>query len=547
MRKNILVAGIAIIILIAGALFYFKFRKLDDFEPLIKAKLQKIVHDASGGLYKLDVEKINADVVNSRIILSKVRISYDSVVYKQMRDAKDAPADVFDINLNSLAIDGLTPADLVKKRDIRLNILMIEQPSVHVYHHELDYERPKRPTNVSSLIEKEIGSFGLNVLTLKNVDFVYHNEGSKIQTSLSNLNVSLEDILINKETESDTSRFLYAKDATMALKNFTHKTADSLYTFILDSITVFAARNELRVQSAKVQPRISKANYAKVMKARQDRYDINMKNVVLEDIAWWTLLAGDGVYAGNASITGGNLEVYSDRTIPIGKSKRVRYPHQQLFESDMAIGIKEIKVRDLDITFMERNPETMQRGEITFVNTSASISNVTNIPAWVAKNGMLKIDANTRFMNEGRLKAGFRFNLRQQKEGVFSVYADLGPMSGLTLNRATRPLAAVEIKQAQISRLRVDISGNYKDARGKVLLTYHDLKVDVLKKASDGTLKKRGLITFIANNFKINERNPKKDQKAQAVDAYYQRPPEKSFFTLIWKTILAGVKESAGL
>jgi len=547
MRKNILFAGIAIAILIAGVLLYFKFRKLDDFEPQIKAKLQKVVNDASGGLYKLEVEKINADVVNSRIILSKVRISYDSVVYKQMREAKDAPADVFDINLSSLAIDGLTPADLIKKRDIRLNILMIEQPSVHVYHHHLDYERPKRETSVSSLIEKEIGSFGLNDLTLKDVDFVYHNEGSKIQTSLSNLNVSLRDILINRDTESDTSRFLYAKDATLSLKNFTHKTADSLYTFIMDSITVFAARNELRVQSVKVQPRISKANYAKVMKARQDRYDVNVKNVVLEDIAWWTLLAGDGIYAGNVSITGGNLEVYSDRTIPVGKSKKVRYPHQQLSESDMAIGIKNIKVKGLDVSFMERNPETMQRGEITFVNTSASISNVTNIPSWVSRNGMLRVDADTRFMNEGRLKAGFRFNLKRQKEGVFSVYADLGPMSGLTLNRATKPLAAVEIKQAKISRLRVDINGNYKDGRGKVLLTYQDLKVDVLKKADDGTLKKRGLITFIANNFKINERNPKKDEKAQAVDAYYQRPPDKSFFTLIWKTILEGVKESAGM
>ncbi|PRY52257.1 hypothetical protein B0I27_10615 [Arcticibacter pallidicorallinus] len=534
-------------VLTAGALFYFKFRKLDDFEPLIKAKLQKVVHDASGGLYKLDVEKINADVVNSRIILSKVRISYDSVVYKQMREAKQAPADVFDISLSSLAIDGLTPADLIKKRDIRLNILMIEQPSVHVYHHHLDYERPKKATSVSSLIEKEIGSFGLNVLTLKDVDFVYHNGGSKIQTSLKKLNVSLKDILINQDTEQDTSRFLYAKDATMSLKNFTHKTADSLYTFILDSITVFAARSELRVHSVKVQPRISKANYAKVMKARQDRYDVNMKDVVLEDIAWWTLLAGDGFYAGKASINGGSLEIYSDRTIPLGKSKKVRYPHQQLFESDMAIGIKDVSVKNLDITFMERSPETMQRGEITFVNTSASISNVTNIPAWVARNGILKIDANTRFMNEGRLKAGFRFNLRRQKEGVFSVYADLGPMSGLTLNRATRPLAAVEIKKAQISKLRVDINGNYKDARGKVLLTYHDLKVDVLKKGNDGTLKKRGLITFIANNFKINEQSPKKGEKAQAIDAYYQRPPDKSFFTLIWKTILAGVKESAGL
>lgn len=547
MRKNILVAVIAIIVLITGALFYFKFRKLDDFEPLIKAKLQKVVHEASGGLYKLDVEKINADVVNSRIILSRVRISYDSVIYKQMREARQAPADVFDINLNSLAIDGITPADLIKKRDIRLNILMIEQPSVHVYHHQLDYERPKNPTSVSSLIEKEIGSFALKVLTLKDVDFVYHNGGSKIQTSLKKLNVSLKDILINQQTEQDTSRFLYAKDATMSLKNFTHKTADSLYTFILDSITVFAARNELRVQSVKVLPRISKANYAKVMKARQDRYDIHVKDVVMKDIAWWTLLAGDGFYAGNASIKGGNLEVYSDRTIPLGKSKKVRYPHQQLFESEMAIGIKDIRVKDLDVTFMERNPETMQRGEIIFANTSASISNVTNIPAWVARNGMLKIDANTRFMNEGRLKAGFRFNLERQKEGVFSVYADLGPMSGLTLNRATKPLAAVEIKKAQISKLRVDINGNYKDARGKVLLTYHDLKVDVLKKANDGTLKKRGLITFIANNFKINEQNPKKDEKAQAIDAYYQRPPDKSFFTLIWKTILAGVKESAGM
>lgn len=547
MRKTILIAGIAIIILIAGALLYFKFRKLDDFEPQIKAKLQKVVHDASGGLYNLEVEKINADVVNSRIILSNVRISYDSLVYKQIRDAKDAPADVFDITLSSLAIDGLTPADLIKKRDIRLNILMLEKPSVHVYHHHLDYERPKKSTNVSALIEKEIGSFGLNDLSLKDVDFVYHNQGSKVQTTLSNLDVSLKNILINEETERDTSRFLYAKDATLSLKNFTHKTADSLYTYIFDSITVFAARSELKVQSLKVQPRISKANYAKVMKARQDRYDISMNNLVLEDVAWWTLLAGDGFYAGKATVTGGDLEVYSDRTIPLGKSKKVRYPHQQLFASDAAIGIKDIKLRNVDVTFIERSPETMQRGEITFNNTSASISNVTNIPSWIARNGMMNIDADTRFMNEGRLKAGFKFNLKQQKEGVFSVYADLGPMSGLTLNRATKPLAAVEIKSAKISRLRVDINGNYKDSRGKVLLTYQDLKVDVLKKTDDGTLKKRGLITFIANNFKIHESNPKKGEKAEAIDAYYQRPPEKSFFTLIWKTILEGVKESVGM
>jgi len=547
MRKKILIAGAAIIVLVVGALFYFKFRKLDDFEPQIKAKLQKIVHDASGGLYYLRVAKVNADVVNSRIILSQVQIGYDSVVYNQMRANKQAPADVFTIRLQSLALDGLSPADLISKRDIRLNILLLEKPAVHVYHHRLDYERPKKGQSVSSLVEKELGSFGLNVLDLKDVDFVYHSEGSKVQTVLSNLNVSLKDILINGESEADTTRFLFAKDATIQLKNFRHKTADSLYTLKLDSITVLAARNELRIKSASLQPRISKENYAKVMKARQDRYDIDVRDVVLEDVRWWTLFGQDGVYAGLATIKGGNLEVYSDRTIPLGKSKKVRYPHQQLFQSDMAIGIREIKVKNMDVTFMERSPETMQRGKITFNNTSATISNVTNIPSRVAKNGMLRIDADTRFMNEGRLKAGFRFNLKRQKEGVFSVYADLGPMSGLTLNKATMPLAAVKVREAKVNRLRVDIDGDYHKANGKILLTYQDLKVDVLKKGKDGTLKKRGLITFIANNFKLHERNPKEGEKARALDAHYTRPAEKSFFTLIWKTILAGVKESVGM
>lgn len=542
-----LIAGAAIVVLIAGILLYFKFRKLDDFEPQIKAKLQKIVHDASGGLYQLQVQKVNADVVNSRIILSGVQIGYDSVVYNQMRAGKTAPADVFTIDLQSLALDGVSPADLIRKRDIRLNILLIEKPSVHVYHHELDYEKPKKNRSVSELVEKELGSFGLNALNLRDVNFVYHNKGSGVQTSLSNLDLELKDILINRETEADTSRFLYAKDATIQLKSFRHRTADSLYTLMLDSITVLAARNELHVKSVKYQPRVSKANYAKVMKARQDRYDIDVKDVVLEDVRWWTLLGQDGIFTRRARIGGGSLEVYSDRTIPIGKGKKVRYPHQQLFQSDMAIGIEEIKVKSLDVTFMERNPETMQRGEINFINTSATISNVTNIPSWVSRNGMLKIDADTRFMNEGRLKAGFRFNLRRHKEGVFSVYADLGPMSGVTLNKATMPLAVVKIRQAQINRLRVDINGDYNSGRGKILLTYQDLKVDVLKKDDDGTLKKRGLITFIANNFKINERNPKKDEKASPVDAYYKRPPQKSFFTLIWKTILEGVKESVGM
>ncbi|WP_139125827.1 AsmA family protein [Arcticibacter eurypsychrophilus] len=547
MKRYITFIGVALITMVFASLLYLKFRKLDDFEPQIKGKLQKLVHDASKGLYRLDIEKINADIVGSKVILSNVSLKYDSLVYVKLRVAKQAPADVFNIHLNSLALDGISPEDLIRKKDIHLNILLIEKPVVHVYHHQLDYERPKKETSVYDVVHKEIGSFALNSLDLKHVEFIYHHVASKVQTSFKDLNVSLKDILIDSNTQSDTSRFLYAKDATLSLKDFKHKTADSLYNFKLDSITILAAKNEVQIQSLRMEPRVNKANYPKVLKSRKDRFDILIQHVVLENINWWALLADEGMYIDHAFLSKGKIEVYSDRTIPSNKSKLGNYPHQQLFKSDLPIGVKKIDATNFDITFIERSPETMKTGQIDFVNTAATLTNVTNIPSWIKKDELLKIDATTRFMNEGKLKTSFRFNLKRQKEGVFTVFADMGPMSGLKLNKATIGLAAVEIKQANITHLTVDISANNVEGRGKILVTYSDLKVDVLKKDNNGKFKKRGLITFIANNFKIKRENPKKGKKAEPVDAYYKKPPEKSFFALIWKTIFAGVKESAGL
>ncbi|EOR95381.1 hypothetical protein ADIARSV_1382 [Arcticibacter svalbardensis MN12-7] len=547
MKRYITFIGVALITLVIASLLYLKFRKLDDFEPQIKGKLQKLVHDASKGLYRLDIEKINADIVGSKVIFSNVNIRYDSLVYVKLRAAKQAPADVFNIHLNSLALDGITPEDLIRKKDIHLNILLIEKPVVHVYHHQLDYERPKKETSVYDVVHKEIGSFALNSLDLKHVEFIYHHVASKVQTSFKDLNVSLKDILIDSKTQSDTTRFLYAKDATLSLKDFKHKTADSLYNFKLDSITILAAKNEVQIQSLRMEPRISKADYPKVLKSRKDRFDILIQHVVLENINWWALLADEGIYVDHAFLSKGKIEVYTDRTLPSNETKLGNYPHQQLFKTDLPIGIKKIDAADFDISYIERNPKTLKTGGLDFISTQATLTNITNIPSWIKKDEQFKIDATTRFMDEGKLKVGFRFNLRRQKEGIFSVSAEMGPMSGLKLNKATIGLAAVEIKQANFTHLKVDINGNNVEGKGKILVTYSDLKVDVLKKDDKGKFKKRGLITFIANNFKIKQQNPKKGEKAKAVNAYYKKPPEKSFFALIWKTIFAGVKESAGL
>ena len=69
-------------IVFCGVFFYLKSRKSEDFEPLIKAKLQQLVNDGSDGLYVLDLDSVEVDVLNSRATVHNVRLSVDTAKLK---------------------------------------------------------------------------------------------------------------------------------------------------------------------------------------------------------------------------------------------------------------------------------------------------------------------------------------------------------------------------------------------------------------------------------------------------------------------------------
>ena len=67
MKKIIIITASFIAIITIGIFIYMKVRKSKDFEPLIKAKLQQVVKEASGSLYILNLDKIEIDVVGSTL------------------------------------------------------------------------------------------------------------------------------------------------------------------------------------------------------------------------------------------------------------------------------------------------------------------------------------------------------------------------------------------------------------------------------------------------------------------------------------------------
>jgi len=536
---------ISSVIIVSAAFLYLKFRGSTDFEPLIKQKLQQLVKEGSDSLYTLDIDHIEVDVVKAEVTVINASLNLDSVRLVQLDKERRAPNDVYKITLKHLVIEGIGPDDLLKKKNIDINMLCIKDPVVEIFHHKRDYNYvPPDTIALYKKIANLVGHFSVKDLTVQNVDFKYHNVTKENKlTHFQNVTVNFHDILIDSTTQNDSTRFLYAKDAGIVLTDYNMATPDSLYNFHIDSLALDAASGKLDMVNLSLKPRGKKENFSQKLPYYKDRYDVAVAKASVKNIDWWQLVTENGFTAKQMHLKDGSVEVFADRTLPDPHKNRVgNYPHQLLMRLKLPVMIDKIDISNFKVAYIELNQKTKKRGSVVFDDINGAFTNITNRQEWIVQNKYFSLDANAKLMSAGPLHALFKFDLANADKGAFSLDVEAGNMDGKKLNTATIPLGLFEIKNADIHKISVHINaGNY-NSNGTVTFYYKDLEVEVLKKdEEDKQLKKKGFISFIANSFIIEKSNNANDKNKDPKRVSYKRNPEKSFFNLIWKTIFTGL------
>jgi hypothetical protein len=92
--------------------------------------------------------------------------------------------------------------------------------------------------------------------------------------------------------------------------------------------------------------------------------------------------------------------------------------------------------------------------------------------------------------------------------------------------------------------MEAHIKGTNDKADGRIIFAYHNLKIAALKKEQEGKMKKRALITYIANTFILKKNSPATGNPIKEYVVSLQRNTDRSFFNLIWKTICEGAIQS---
>ncbi|BAV05707.1 hypothetical protein SAMN05421788_108144 [Filimonas lacunae] len=544
MRKIIWTISIIILVIATGIVIYLTTRKSKDFEPMIKDKLQELVKTGSDSLYRLTMDKIEVDVINSTLTVINAHLIPDSSRLQLLEQQQKAPDDIFSISLKALEIKGISPLDLLDKKHIDLQALYLRDPQIQMYHKKRGYNQVKDTTTLYQRLSKQLESFKLSNAEAQHVAVDYYDMDNKNkEVHLKDLTFRFKDILFNDTTQNDASRFLYASDASIFLKDYNLSTADNLYRFNIDSLNIETVTKSVKLWGISMKPIGNKAAFSKKLQFRKDRYDLQAATATIKDADWWGLLSGQAITTGHVDIYKGEVELYSDKALPgSGQNKTGHYPHQNIGNIPIPLFIEKVALHNFEVLYKEFNPKSGQMGTIQFTHVNGTLTNITNRPEKIAANPTFEVNAEARFMDDGELKTTWKFDMAHLKDGLFTVTVDMGKMDGTSLNKATVPLGLFEVKKANIKQFSAFIKGNNAHANGDIKVAYDNLEVSILKKGDeDGELKKKGLMNFIAKTFIFQKENPKKGDALVAKHAYFERAPEKSFFNLLWKTIMTGV------
>ena len=543
------VASIFLVLLLflIGAAWYINVQ----WRPILSSALKKTVIDATDSLYSVYFSDIRVNIITGSVSIDSISFKPNLAIYKKLIAKGLAPENLIDLSISNLLLKNVNPLKVYKYKKLAIGDMIIEAPSLTVFYtklsgqiikkedHRTTYQRIK-----SLLLELKISSLFLSDVRFKYVDYTYKKP--KI-TLIDKVNIRLNNILVNEESQGDSTRIFNAKDVLAEISDYKYATPDSMYHINIKRFSVSTLKKIVIIEGIGLIPRYGDMAFSDQFEQQQERYMMLFDSVAVNNINFNDLLAQRRINTSRINIMNGELVVFLNK----GKPKKTvdkgyNFPHVALQRVGWDIIADTVLLNNLHISYTEYNPQTNSKGTILFKDLNGSIFNVTNDSLSLLKNKFANAYLQTYLMGKGKLAINLGFNLTD-KNGAFTYKGTLGTMQTAAINSVTKPMAMIMTSSGKINSLDFDMRGNLKGAGGTMALRYEDLNVILMKKDEQENFKKMGLISLFANALLLERANPSKNKPLRVVNTYYNRPLDASFFNLMWKAIFAGLKVSVGV
>ena len=371
------------------------------------------------------------------------------------------------------------------------------------------------------------------------VIIVNNQEAGKKPFTLSNVQFDVKKNL--KITEGTTvNSLINNSEWVLSADGFSISTKDKLYKLNVGDFVINKAISQVKIKQVLLKPLLTEVQFVKQSSFQNDLYNLDFNNIVLSGVNLKRLLSNQELEVDHASFQP-IIKIFNDRTLPPDSSSKVgKYPQQSLLKLKYPIYLHTLQIKNGTVSYREKALKSELTGDVFFNHINATLSNVTNIPERIKQSNLLKLHATAKFLDAGDLETDWQFPLNADN-GAFTIKGKMTEMNAVTLNSIIEPLAMASINEGKIDAVTFAIEGTDTKATGDILFLYRNLKMEVLKKGDEEELKKKGLLSLLANILIKNENT----SAANSKNVLYERDISKSFFNLVWKTVFTGVKNTA--
>ncbi|MES2266425.1 MAG: hypothetical protein V4520_06680 [Bacteroidota bacterium] len=518
--------------------------------PKLSAKLKDAVMKGTDSLYTINYSDLDLNVLQGKAVLYDITFKADTAVYHQMKKRGAAPGKLYELHVKRLAISGAHAFELYFKKKLNIGRITLNSPEIAINKY-LEKEPDTAGKDNRTLYQKlskslkmiNVGEILLTDINYKQRDYT----GPKAALSeLKEMDVKATDLLIDSATQTDTTRFMYCKDVTTQLKNYSSKSGDGLYTFKVKTVKLSTQTKKLTVRGVNLQP-VEPTVFFK--KSKSDRFTVRIDSVQFNNFDYITYQKDQSLDVKRMVMDNGFFEVYSNYNGKLPTTDRlVTFPNWAIRHAIKAtVNIDTLDMKHFAVTYKQLNKGPMKTGAVMFNNISARFHNLTNDKAAIAKNNIATASLTSYFMGKGRLDLSFKFNLNDA-DYKYSYKGHLGPMDITAANPATMPLAMVKITSGRVKSLDFNFNSTQKTSTGTVNFLYNDLNVDVLRKDDEKGYSKKSIISVLANSIIIKHDNPDDGKTApRTAKVVFIRPANFPFFKTVWLSLLNGIKACAGV
>ncbi len=538
---------IALFIIIGSAAIYLAAK----WKPFLTDKIKTGIYESSDHLYRINFTALHLNVLTGTATMDSVSLYPDTAVFHKLRKQDLAPVHLFEIRLDQLKLTRIGILTAYFKKRINMNTVILDRPTINMlrFNVKAQPDTVKTATNLYQKISKSLESVQIRSIKVLNANFDYiRGENGDVLNSVKQLNVSITDVLIDSISQHDKERFYYSKDVAFELVGYKSLSKDKMYTLTIDTLNGFANKGLLTLIGFKMIPMFPDLQFSRKYKSQRDRYDLNFSKVQFSGLDLERFNREGRLFANSLAISSAKVNIFMNRELPPATINKGRnFPHLALQRVELPLIIDTVRLKNINLAYTEYNPIAQERGTVNLDNLTGTIRNVTNDSVRISKQKFMLADLKARIIKAADLDVNLSFNLAAAN-GAFQFRGSVGAFNMPALNPLASALGMVKIETGKVQKVSFDINGNTVGSTGSLKMYYTDLKVQLLKEGEDGAAsKKRGLLSFLANKLVIIDANPNKGEALRVAKIEHTRSPSASFFSLLWKSIFVGIRETVGI